>query len=422
MQKRFSSQSDRRSLSDWLSYLESLHPANIEMGLGRSQQVFARLDCDFSRSQVVTIAGTNGKGSTAATLESILHQHDIKTCVYSSPHLIRYTERLRLNGEELEEQAHIRAFEQVEAARGDVPLTYFEFTTLAALYLVAETQPDVAIIEVGLGGRLDVTNVLDNDIAVITTVDIDHVDFLGDNREDIGFEKAGIFRPKGKVVINELDVPKRMLKHAEALQVDAFYRGKDYDVHSIDGEWEFQSQNYHFRQLVNTPFPVENAATAIAVAQQLGVELSQDAVQKAVAKVLVPGRWQRIADKPQVVLDVGHNAQAASYLASQIAQAKHDGINKVYAVVAMLGDKDCTAVVSQLQALVSHWYIAGLKGPRGDDGSRLASCLTQQGLNFTRLPEVVEAYQKALSQAQENDMVVVFGSFHTIGKILEYLD
>ncbi|GGO73605.1 bifunctional tetrahydrofolate synthase/dihydrofolate synthase [Bowmanella pacifica] len=402
------------SLEGWLQYLESIHPSTIDMGLARTQDVFTRLKLDFSHIKVITVAGTNGKGTTCTFLEQAFRQLGQSTCVYSSPHILDYRERLRVNGEMLDEAAHCRAFAKVEQARAEISLTYFEFGTLAALVLIAERKPDVAILEVGLGGRLDAVNVLDADMGVITTIDLDHQDWLGDTRELVAAEKAGIFRQQGAAVIGESQPPSNLFQIADELQLDASWQGQDFS-YQLDGE-QFHWQSQSGKTLCGPlpAIPAANVSTALCVLERMG-ELSKLDVPRLLHEVNVVGRCQLVGKHPAVLVDVAHNPQSADYLLSQIHRFS---ASKVHLVVGMLKDKDIRACLTPFTDLTPNWYLAPLAGPRGASAAMLADLLPD-GQKVLECQSVKHAYQQALQNAQAEDLVVVFGSFFTVAEVLE---
>lgn len=404
---------DSESLADWLHYLESLHPVTIDLGLQRVQEVGERLAVLQPASQVVLVAGTNGKGTTCAALEAIALAAGKTTAVYSSPHLLHYNERLRINGQALSDHQHCRAFRQVEQARQGQSLTYFEFGTLAALWLIQQQQPDVAIIEVGLGGRLDATNIVAADVSVIVTVDIDHQAYLGNTREQIGYEKAGIMRAGKPAVLGE-NMPDSVLSHAKHLGAEPVICGQQFVMAEQADRWTLSCGTQCWQSLAKPHIPVHNAALAVVTVEALGWAVDTTTLNRVFGALQVMGRWQQLQTSPCVMLDVAHNPEAARLLAHNIAQ--HEGSGKVYAVAAMLTDKDITSVVAILAPHIDYWYSAPLDVPRGDDGSALNAALLDY--DHQCCPSVTQALRQALAGAGAEDLVVVFGSFFTVAEIL----
>lgn len=418
------------SLSDWLAYIEQQHPQNIAMGLERVREVAARLQIEAPARHVIVVGGTNGKGSTVAFIEAIAQAAGWKVGSYTSPHLLRYNERVRIDGNEAGDAQLVDAFAAVEAARGQTALTYFEYGTLAALWLLQHSGLDLAVLEIGLGGRLDAVNIIDSDVAVITTVDIDHTDWLGEDREAIGTEKAGIIRAWKPVVLGEIDPPSSVLRRAYQLGANAIRAGSDYFFEPIEAQYSDAPQ-WRWRDVAVTlelpmpalqaPVQLANAAAAIAALQALPVELPDAAWAQGIANARVAGRLQRSdIDGVQVLLDVGHNPQAARALADALGAQAHTG--RTHAIYAALADKDVLGVVEAVAAQVDHWALAGLDGARGQSAQALQARL--QGSAAAQAAchgDVAGALRAVLAQASPGDRVLVFGSFHTVADALSAL-
>lgn len=405
------------TLPGWLAHIEQLHPSSIEMGLDRVRAVAVRMGLGRPGRQVAIVAGTNGKGSTVAFLEAIAREAGLRTGAYTSPHLLAYNERVRIDGRDADDASLVAAFEAVDAARGDTPLTYFEFGTLAALQLFEGADLDLAILEVGLGGRLDATNLVDADVAVITTVDLDHQDWLGADREAIGAEKAGVARAWRPLVLGDDDPPASVLRHAYAIGASAIRIGSDFFFERIDGErWRWREIGYALElplPVLAAPVQLRNAAMAIAALRALDVPLQDAVVARGVATARLPGRLQRFErDGVALFLDVGHNPQAARELAAWLRASPVSG--RTHAVYAALGDKDASAVVEMLADLAQAWYLAGTRGAgaRGIDADTLAGRLPLLAGRASRHGDVAEAIAAALRAASPGDRVLVFGSFH----------
>ncbi|MBI0059646.1 bifunctional tetrahydrofolate synthase/dihydrofolate synthase [Gilliamella sp. M0320] len=410
-------------LKTWLCYLEQLHPSSIELGLERVKSVAERLDLLQPAPYIFTVAGTNGKGTTCRTLEMILLAADKRIGVYSSPHLLRFTERVRINNQESTSSDTVKAFVAIEKARGDVSLTYFEYATLAALYQFKQAQLDVVILEVGLGGRLDATNIVDADIAIITTIGIDHVEYLGNTRESIGREKAGIFKPKSIAVVGEPEIPSSILDVAHAVNCSLFAVNKDWSYQQIDKlTWQFNSSIKQYQNLPIPQVPLGNAATAIAALSHspFSFSITQKQIDSALEKTSLIGRFQIIQLSPTVIVDVAHNPHAASYLVKQIELLKQQQstVGKVRFVIGMLKDKDIKSTLSIFNA--DQWYCASLYGERGCNADILKQFLQEGNVeNIATFDSVNEAYQKAMQEAKEDDIIVVCGSFHTVSAVLD---
>lgn len=413
-------------LSAWLCYLEQIHPKSIDMGLQRVQTVAERLNVLKPAPYIFTVAGTNGKGTTCRTLEKILLAAGYQVGVYSSPHLLLYTERVRINDQELPDVKHVEAFTHIEQQRQDISLTYFEYATLSALYLFKQANLDVVILEVGLGGRLDATNIVQQDVAVITSIAIDHVDYLGDSRESIGREKAGIFKQHGIAIVGEPDMPASIVELANQKQVSLFVCSPnqpsqwDYTQHDAS-HWSFKALiKQSAKNYVNLPIPnvpLANAATALAALSYSALNVDETAIITGLQQAQLLGRFQIIQDKPRVIIDVGHNPHAAQYLNRRLAQmiATQGLTGKLRIIIGMLKDKDIAATLAELQADV--WYCASLYGERGTKSQILAQYLSQQN-DVQQFDSVKDAWLKALDDAAPNDIIVVCGSFLTVAEVL----
>jgi len=446
-------------LNDWLTWQESLNPKEIDLGLERVNHVLAQLghsstfDCPL-----ITVAGTNGKGSVVATLEALAKAAGLSVCSYSSPHIFHYNERIKIDGRPVADAVLCEAFERIDQARGELPLTYFEFGTLAAIDISFRTNPDLVILEVGLGGRLDAVNIMDADVSLLTSVGIDHVDWLGDNREAIGFEKAGIFRSGKPVVCGEADPPQSVITEAEKKHVDFLLAGRDYDViQDATGEsWTLKSRQGDMADLP-TPnlignFQKFNAASAIVALQMLQAESRLDAqfdlaqvAVTALKQINLAGRFQQINAQPPVFVDVAHNPQAALALSSQLRLTASDK-SKTWAIVAMLADKDIAGVLENLSSDIDRWCFSGLeKTPRGLSVHALFGALHDDFFASTKLETseqnrrelavnqctmlsetvlLAETVEKAcdlvLSKTNENDRIIIFGSFYTVADAMNY--
>jgi len=369
---------------------------------------------------VLTVGGTNGKGSTCAILESILRAGGYRTGMYSSPHLQRYNERVRIAGREVEDALLCEAFAAVESVRGSVPLTYFEFGTLAAFFILAREKVDAAILEIGLGGRLDAVNVLDADCAVLTSIGIDHVEYLGDSRESIGREKAGIFRAGRPAVIADPDPPQSVLDSAQAARARPLLIGRDFGYVNQGTQWAWWGPSGKRSGLAHPALrgamQLRNASAALAALDSLRERLpvAMQEIRRGLAEVSLPGRFQVLPGRPQVVLDVAHNPQAAAELASNLGDSGY--APETIAVFGMLKDKDIAGVVRAMAPRITRWHLASLQGPRGATAAQLATILSGQDSNAPRTEHdgVLEALAAAKKEARENDKIVVFGSFLTV--------
>lgn len=414
------------TVDQWLAYLEAIHPTEIDLGLDRVLVVLRRLFRRKPQARIITVAGTNGKGSAVAATEALLRAAGRRTGAYTSPHLRRYNERVRLNGEEIADEALVKAFEAVEAARGSVSLTYFEFGTLAAFVAFAEAGLDDWVLEVGLGGRLDAVNVLDADFAILTSVDIDHVAFLGDNREVIGFEKAGVLRPGIPAVYADTDPPRSVLQQAAAQKVDLDLFGRDYELLREEAPGAgFPTVLLNYRdqavRLPAGPLPVTSVAAAVVAIRRLEPDLPVAAIEQVLAGLTVPGRFERLGTSPDVFVDVGHNPHAAGWLSGQLGSLKSAG-RRIHAVYGALADKDVEGVARAMANVVDAWYLAALTVPRGLSAQDLQAKLASAGVSgASAFGSVGEALESARAAAAPADLVVVFGSFYTVAEAREQL-
>lgn len=403
-------------LAAWLSYLENLHSKAIDMGLERVSQVAARLDVLKPAPFVFTVAGTNGKGTTCRTLEAMLMAAGYKVGVYSSPHLVRYTERVRVQNAELAESAHTASFAQIEAARGDISLTYFEYGTLSALWLFKQAQLDVVILEVGLGGRLDATNIVDPDVAVITSIALDHTDWLGPDRESIGREKAGIFRPGKPAIVGEPDMPHTIADVAQEKGALLQRRDVDWRYSVTESGWRFEDAAGALDNLPLPQVPQPNAATALAALRASGLAVEEQAMRDGIQHAILPGRFQIVSESPRLILDVAHNPHAAAYLAGRLKSLPKTG--RVLAVIGMLHDKDIGGTLACMESVVDSWYCAPLEGPRGATAEQLMAHIGAG----QRFDSVAQAWRAAMADARPEDTVLVCGSFHTVAHVMDVMD
>ena len=412
------------SLAQWLAYLEQLHPQSIALGLERVERVRRALGIS-PVWPVITVGGTNGKGSCCAMLEAILLHAGYRVGCYTSPHLIRYNERVRIGGRAVDDDPLCRAFARIEQARGDVSLTYFEFGTLAAMLVFAEAGIDVAVLEVGLGGRLDAVNIFDADCALISSIDLDHQQYLGDTREAIGFEKAGIYRAGRPAVCADADPPRSLLEHAQAIGADLLLIDRDFGYVEAPQQWRYWGPRMKLNGL---PWPalrgrrqLANAAACITALDTLHerLPLTTADLRGGLLTVELPGRFQVLPGRPLVVLDVAHNPQAAGVLAANLAEmppAKGETI----AVCGMLHDKDIAGVLGALVESITRWHVADTAGPRGARAAELASALSHGGSTapVAQFSSVAEAWREACKKAQDNDKIIVFGSFLTVSAVM----
>jgi dihydrofolate synthase/folylpolyglutamate synthase len=416
------------SLAGWLAYLETLHPKAIEMGLDRVAGVASMMALDVG-CPVITVGGTNGKGSTCAMLDAIYRHAGYRVGQYTSPHLLRFNERVRIAGNEADDETLVAAFARVEQARTasdpPTPLTYFEFSTLAALHVFAGARLDVLVLEVGLGGRLDAVNVIDADVAVVTAIDIDHVDYLGPTREDIGREKAGIFRAGNPAICGDIDPPRSLVAHAAAVGAPLWRIGHEYAYRAMGTQWSYRGPGGSRYGLpipaLRGAYQLANAATALAAtdAARERLPVSAGAVRGGLVGVELAGRFQVLPGRPTTVLDVAHNPQAARAFAATLGDMGFHP--RTIAVFAMLADKDIDGVVAAVAPRVDAWFVAPLPGPRGASAVRIAHAIEDAGVSpqsIHTFGDVQQAFAAAQERANEADRIAAFGSFLTVAAVL----
>ena len=422
------------TLPAWLDYISMQHSAEIVMGLDRVRSVWERMRVNGALPCApinIVVGGTNGKGSTCAMLAAILHIAGFKTGLFTSPHLVRYNERVRVGQQEASDELLMASFAAVEAARVNpvaIPLTYFEYSTLSALWIFARQQVDVAILEVGLGGRLDAVNVIDADVSILVSVDLDHQQFLGDTREKIGFEKAHIYRPGRPAIFADLDPPSTVVEHATAIGAHLLLLNRDYRYQRMDNQWQFAGI-IEGREVTRHALPIpslrgsyqlKNASAALAALSALQDKLpvSLGHIKRGLLEVEWPGRMQVLPGRPTIVLDVAHNPHAARALEDALGTMGF--YENTYAVFGMLKDKDIDAVIDIIRGRIDHWHIASLAGGRGASADLLATKLRAHGLGdqFSVYTSIARAFDGARERAGQNDRILAFGSFLTVADVL----
>jgi dihydrofolate synthase / folylpolyglutamate synthase len=416
-----------RRLADWLAWQEKLHPNAIDLGLERLQRTLDRFGWQRPACPVVTVAGTNGKGSCVALTARILAEAGYRVGTFTSPHLLRYNERIAVGGVEVSDEALMRAFERIDAARGDDTLTFFEFNAAAALVVFADAQPDAIVLEVGLGGRLDAVNVVDADVALVSSIDLDHCDWLGRDRESIGREKAGIFRAGRPAIFGSRDMPASIGEYARQIGADLLRLGHEFDWERTGDHWTWRGQRGEQPDL---PPPAlygqaqyDNAAAVLATLEALGSRLPvpRPAIERGLQTVTLPGRFQIIRwSQIEWILDVAHNPAAARTLAAQLAAS--DRKEQRIAVCGVLSDKDIEGIVGELRNAFDGWVVVGLQGPRALTPDALAERLRKVGVRVDAVAaDVVAGCLAAEALAGAGDRIVVFGSFLTVGPALAML-
>ena len=412
------------SLLAWLYWQEGFHPRTIDLGLNRAAAVFQKLNPNGIKPATITVAGTNGKGSCVAFLEAIYKAQGYKVGTYTSPHILKYNERIKINAEPVSDELICEAFERIDAARAEVSLSYFEFGTLAALDIFSRAKLDIQILEVGLGGRLDAVNIVDPDVAIITSIDIDHVDWLGETREAIGREKAGIFRAGIPAIIGDLNPPQSLLDAAKQTQAVLFCLHKDFSYEKTPTHWNWVANNNRYTDL---PYPVlkgehqfRNTSTVILAVSQLQERLpvTETAIHEGLKTARLMGRFQLCAGEIPVLLDVAHNPQAVRTLVEHLNENFAD--KKIHAVFSMMKDKDINSVIELIQDKISDWFIAPLTNPRAASEEMMQACFKKQNIHQVRMgvKNFTEAYSAAKKTARPDDLILIFGSFFLVSEYL----
>ncbi len=415
-----------KTLQEWLDWCEQLHPVAIDMGLDRVKTVADNMGLHFD-CPVITVAGTNGKGSTCAMLEAVLLQAGYRTGVYTSPHLVHFEERCRLHGESASAEAFAQAFAAVEAVRGDVSLTYFEFSTLAILHLMAKSNLDVAILEVGLGGRLDAVNIVNADCAVITSIDLDHMAILGKDRESIGLEKAGIMRAGRPVIVSDPVPPQSVIDHAASVGADLWLFGRDFNFSGDKQQWAWAGRERRYSGMAYPALrganQLINASGVLAALDALRqrIPVTAQAVRNGLAMVELPGRFQIVPGQPVLVLDVAHNPHSVAALAANL-----DAMGfypTTHAVMGAMADKDLLPMLQKVNPMIDRWYFTDLPLPRAAKAKDLQQAWAAQNQRADASSSVhvdpMRALQAAIDVADPADRIVVFGSFYTVGGVLQ---
>lgn len=420
--------SSSTDLAAWLRRLEGLHPSEIDMGLARVAEVAARLGVERPAPLVFTVTGTNGKGSTCAALDNLLRESGRRSGCYTSPHLVHYNERVSIDGQPVADADLCAAFAAIDQARGDISLTYFEFGTLAALWLFQRAGLDAVVLEVGLGGRLDAVNIVDADVAVVTSIGLDHADYLGDSRDSVGYEKAGILRQSGKLVCSETDLPPRFRQQVEKLDVRMCQRGRDYHWQSCNaGNWVISGQRGAQPGQLTVPpvsLPRDNLATALQAFWVAGLDMPDAQLAAVLSATTVPGRLDQRAlswrgQQRELMLDVGHNPQAAEFLADHLTTQPE---NPCVAVFGLLSDKNLTGILQPLQGCFDSWAVAPLPTPRSRAPAELVAELERAGQTATAFACIGEAIAWQLDNTSADTKIIIFGSFFCVAEAILWLN
>lgn len=400
------------TFDEWLSYLETLHPSTIELGLSRILPIALALNLTHFEAKVVTVGGTNGKGSVVKTLEQVSLRAGYKVASYTSPHLLHFSERLQINNQSLSSQEWVAAFIKIEQARGATALTFFEFTTLAALLLCKQHKLDIIILEVGLGGRKDAVNCVESDLAIVTNVDIDHVDWLGGTREAIGYEKAGIFRAGKVALCGDPSPPLSLLQAAKESEVELYMFGKQYTAVAGGTDWDFCITGQRKIKLPQPNLELQNVATGLMALELIGLSATDLVIASAMQTLKLPGRYEVLQHAPKIILDVAHNPQAATLLAQKLSREFPRG--RCHAVIGMRQDKDYVKVISPLLELIDSWYTVTINSPFALEAIKLTQHLSKCGACCYTANSMEQALDALLPHCQADDIVVIFGSFYTV--------
>ncbi|MEM5529960.1 bifunctional tetrahydrofolate synthase/dihydrofolate synthase [Gammaproteobacteria bacterium AS21] len=426
------------NLAQWLEWMEQNHPTEIDLGLARVAQVFQRMNLDLSASKIISIAGTNGKGTTTAFLESIYLASDYTTLAYTSPHMLHYNERVRLNGVNVVDDLLIAAFNAIDRAMGQdnqrISLSYFEIGTLAAIYLISVQRPQVALLEVGLGGRLDAVNIIDAHVSVITTLAIDHIDWLGDDIEQIGREKAGIARSGRPLICGELTPPNSIAEISNEQNFLLYQAGKafSFNLDKASNTWSWSGLDANDKPLVIerlavTNLPVQNAATALQVIAKAGLDCPLPAIVSGLENARALGRLQSVSYSGKtLLLDVAHNPQSANYLTKMLLQqiASNKQTTKVHFVLGVLADKDCKGLINELMPVAAHWHLVPLDVARGQSSEQLQQIVVAQGVDVQSVScyhDMQSALDMVTATVTDEQLIVVAGSFFTVTAALNLL-
>ena len=413
------------TVNEWLEWQQTVHPLNIDFKLERILSVYEKLDVAKVAKKIITVAGTNGKGSTVSFLESILCKNNINVGTFTSPHILKYNERIKINGKEVDDESLLNVFELIDQKRGDTTLTYFEFATLSAFYLFSKADLDVAVLEVGLGGRLDATNIIDSDVSIITSIGIDHTEFLGDTIDSIALEKAGVMRPFKKCIFAQEKPPSVLYKYSKNRSVNLLTHNNDYTVNRYSDSWSIVSKAMEIHDIPNLKMIGDYqynyaAASVIALNNILPEAVSdQDLLKNALCETLIPGRFQYLQHSPDIILDVAHNEDAAKSLATNI---KRLGYKNIHVVLGILADKDVYSIVKPFSLLVNHWHIGTISSERGMNAEEIKfriKSLFKNKFSIETYDSISAAYYRAVNEQDDNTLILVYGSFYTVSEALQ---
>ena len=413
------------TVNEWLDWQQTVHPLNIDFKLERILSVYKKLNISKIANKIITVAGTNGKGSTVSFLESVLNKKKYRVGTFTSPHILRYNERIKINGVEIDDESLLETFEMIDEKRGDTTLTYFEFATLSAFYLFSKSNLDVAVLEVGLGGRLDATNIVDSDISIITSIGIDHTEFLGNTIDSIALEKAGVMRPFKTCIYAQEKPPSALLKYAKNKSVNLLIHNNDYQVNLGISNWTLKSKHKFINEIPNLKM-VGDYQYNYAAASLLALDVilpeclkDYDVIKKALSETEISGRFQYLSKSPDIILDVAHNEDAARSLSDNI---KKIGYDKIIVVLGVLADKDVYSIVEPFSSLVDHWYIGTINSERGMNSDEIKfriNSIYKNKLSIGTYASVTSAFNAAKYDQMRGSLLLVYGSFYTVSEALK---
>jgi dihydrofolate synthase/folylpolyglutamate synthase len=413
------------TVDEWLDWQQTVHPLNIDFKLERILSVYKKLNISKIANKIITVAGTNGKGSTVSFLESVLNEKKYHVGTFTSPHILRYNERIKINGIEIDDESLLETFEMIDEVRGDTTLTYFEFATLSAFYLFSKSNLDVAVLEVGLGGRLDATNIVDSDISIITSIGIDHTEFLGNTIDSIALEKAGVMRPFKTCIYAQENPPAALLKYAKNKSVNLLIHNNDYRVNLGSSNWSLKSKHNSINEIPNLKmigdYQYNYAAASLLALDALLPECLEDhdVIKKALSETEISGRFQYLSKSPDIILDVAHNEDAAKSLSDNI---KKIGYDKIIVVLGVLADKDVYSIVEPFSSLVDHWYIGTINSERGMNSDEIKfriNSIYKNKLSIGTYASVTSAFNAAKYDQMKDSLLLVYGSFYTVSEALK---
>ena len=419
MKRRF------ETVNEWLDWQQTVHPLNIDFKLERILSVYQKLNISSIAKKVITVAGTNGKGSTVSFLESVLSKMNYNVGTFTSPHILKYNERIKINQKEIDDESLLDVFELIDKKRGSTTLTYFEFATLSAFYLFSKSNLDVAVLEVGLGGRLDATNIIDSDISIITSIGIDHTEFLGSTIDSIALEKAGVMRPFKKSIFAQDKPPAALFQYAKNNSVNLLVHNNDYSVTRNAKTWSIKSKNIAIENIPNLKMIGDYqynyaAASTIALAEILpDCIFDEKQIKKALCNTQISGRFQYLKKSPDIILDVAHNEDAAKSLARNI---KKIGYKKIIAVLGILADKDVYSIVEPFSSLINHWHIGTIDSERGMNSDEIKyriKSLFKNNLSVSTYSSISSAFISAINSQDQDTLILAYGSFYTVSEVLK---